>query len=82
MKPQVYRTALPRSYQHKCATTGRRPITADYAVWLINMRGLRPAVVPASFDTDHLKLIPADEAQRWLKTARRRHNEKKRKAAK
>jgi len=74
-------TPLPASYLKQCKATGRNPITADYAVWLINLRGQRPAIVPADFTTDHLKLIPADEAKRWLQTARRRHNAAKRRAA-
>jgi len=62
---------LPQSYLKRCKTTGHKPITADYAVWLVR-RGIRPAVVPARFTTAHLDQLPPKERQRWLRTERRR----------
>lgn len=67
------KAAFPQSYLEKCARTRHLPISADYAVWLVVAKGLRPAVVPEKFSTDHLDMLPLAERQRWLKTARRRH---------
>ncbi len=72
--------SLPRSYLDRCKRTGRLPITADYAVWLVTVKKLRPAVVPASFTTDHLDKLPIDERQRWLRTSRRRYLAKQRRS--
>lgn len=69
----VRRVSLPAGYLRRCRTTGRKPITADYAVWLIILRGLRPAVVPADFTNMHLDLLPPDERKRWLRVSRRRY---------
>ena len=62
---------LPASYVKRCKATGHKPITADYAVWLVR-RGIRPAVVPARFTAAHLDQLPSKERQRWLRTERRR----------
>jgi hypothetical protein len=69
---------LPKSYLKRCKTTGHKPMTADYAVWLVR-RGGSPAVVPAHFTTAHLDQLPLAERQRWLKTSRRRYLAAKRK---
>lgn len=75
---------LPPSYVDKAKRSGRASqiMSADYAVWLVTVKGLRPAVVPGSFTTCHLDKLPNDERVRWLKTSRRRWLAKKRKAGK
>jgi hypothetical protein len=72
---------LPSGYLSRCKKTGRMPITADYAVWLVNTRGLQPAIVPADFNTSHLDQLPKGERKRWLRTARRRFLRQQRQAA-
>jgi len=74
----IPRHSLPTSYKAECRRTRRNPITADYALWLVLEHGSRPSVVPADFPTKHLEQLPADERVRWLRTARRRHNARKR----
>jgi hypothetical protein len=68
---------LPASYLKRCKDTGRKPITADYAVWLITVKHLRPAMVPSDFTTDHLEKIPPAERKRWLRVSRTRQNRQK-----
>jgi hypothetical protein len=48
---------LPARYLERCKRSGHLPMSADYAVWLINSRHIRPAIVPADFTTRHLDLI-------------------------
>jgi hypothetical protein len=69
---------LPASYLKRCKATGHKPITANYAVWLVR-RGGSPSVVPADFTTAHLDQLPLFERQRWLKASRRRYLAAKRK---
>ena len=76
----VFHSPLPASYLKRCKISGRKPISVDYALWWVN-RGGHPAVVPGHFTTDHLDQLPEGERKRWLQTARRRYNAKKRKAA-
>jgi hypothetical protein len=75
---QTFATNPPRSYVKRCKATGHKPITADYAVWLVR-RGGSPAVVPANFTTAHLDQLSLFERQRWLKASRRRYLAAKRK---
>lgn len=77
----IHRVKLPAGYLQRCRTTGRNAMSADYAVWLVTVRGLRPAVVPADFTSMHLELLPADERKRWLRVSRRRYLKQKRRAA-
>ena len=72
---------LPRGYLRECKRTGHFPVTADYALWLVTVKHLSPAVVPINFTADHLNLLPPMEAKRWLRTARRRYTLKQRRAA-
>lgn len=67
------RTPLPAGYLEQCKRTGHKPITAEYAVWLVTVKGLRPAVVPGTFTEGHLDRLPPDERKRWLRVARRRY---------
>lgn len=76
----LFRVKLPAGYLSRARRSGHLPMSADYAVWLINIRGLRPAVVPADFTTEHLRVIPPDEQKRWSRVALRRLNKQKRAA--
>lgn len=70
------KTTLPAGYLDMCKRTGHKPITADYAVWLVTVKKLRPAVVPANFTRRHLNQLPLDEQKRWVRVARRRYLKK------
>lgn len=63
---------------HQRKKTGHKAISADYAVWLVTVKRLRPAIVPVTFTTDHLDKLPSDERKRWLRVSRRRYLAKKR----
>jgi hypothetical protein len=82
-QPQLSTRILPRLrwVRARAKDSGRKMLTADYCIWLVNVKGLRPAYVPLRFSTRHLDQLPLDERRRWLKTARRRYLARKKAAA-